>query len=155
MSMSQIKARLVTQILGVAGIGKAYDRMRLIVDRNIFQTDCVVNQRVNVWFVTRELKTVADLDVNQAVAEPKDLVLIHGFLSVKDSDDTDSMMDDLTDGVVAAINADRRPPSKLNNLVLASDPPQLRTQDLRHFGPDQVLCHHVEIALTLVQAMLQ
>lgn len=153
--MSQIKARIVAQMLLVTGIGKVYDRMRLITSEITFKTDCVVNNRVNAWFLTRTAKKVQDLDVNQAVAEPTDTLLIHGFLGVQDAADTDSMMDDLADAVIAQINTDRKPPSKFNGLVQMADPPQLTTSDLRHFGVPQVLCHHVEITISLVQGMLQ
>jgi hypothetical protein len=155
MGLPQIKARIVAQLQAVSGIGKVYDRMRLITDEKTEGTDLVANSQFNAWFVMRESKQLTDMNVNQAMTEQKDLIVVRGFLGVKDSADSEKQMDALVDAVLVALNSDRRPPSKLGNLVVEADPPQLRLQDLREFGPRKVLCHHAEIVLAVQQAQLQ
>jgi hypothetical protein len=155
MSLQDIKARIAAVISGVNGIGKVYDRMRVIKDEKTEQSDLISNGKMNCWFVTRESKDLEDMNQNQSMSDQYDMIVVHGFYGVDDANDTEQTMDTLTEAVLVAINADRRPPSKLNGKVVTARPPKLRLQDYRNFGPRQVLCHHAEISITVQQAQLQ
>lgn len=155
MSLAQIKARVVNIISAVSGIGKAYERTRFVVEEKVEKADFILNNQLNVWFVSRESKALSDMNVNQSMSDQRDVILVRGFLGLQDSADTEAQMDSLVDAVIVAINADRRPPSKLSGLVVEADPPQLRLQDVREFGPRKILSHHVEIAMAVQQAQLQ
>ena len=60
--------------------------------------------------------------------------------------------------MLQAINNDRRATpggTKLNGTVQTADAPALRKMDFHEYGPNKVLCHHVEIVMKVTPRYLQ
>jgi hypothetical protein len=151
--MKQIRERVATMLEAVDGIGKVYPRMRPVNLESIAIADFVKNNLLNAWFVSRrDVGAPEDVVMDQSLSELNDTISIHGFYAVNDANDSDTAFDELVDAVIIALNNDRIPPSKLNGLIVDSKPPRVMGSiDFRHFGPQQVLCHHVEIGLPIVR----
>ena len=150
MALADVIARVVAEVKGVSGVGTVHDRMRVIRTEADEKNFLDAGGRLNVWLVTRTGNVLADLSVNQSVTEQKDVICIHAFYAVKDADDSEAAFNAIVDAVVSAVNADRRPPSKLNKTVQKAWPPSVKTIDLRHYGATQTLCHHAEIEMPVV-----
>jgi hypothetical protein len=154
MALADVKNRIKAQLELVTGIGKVYARM-IRVDNQLDEKNKLVSGgRINVWWLTRETSTLFDRDVNQALVDQREQFIVHGFYAL-DDDTSEAAFDALVDAILVQLNNDRRPPSLLGATVLTADPPFLRTQDARHYGPSQALCHHAEIVMTVQWRHLQ
>lgn len=158
MPLTDIKARIATVLKGVTGIGQVYTyRRNLNAEKD--QKLLVRGGRIHVWFVFRDMTTLTDLDVNQGLVQQQDTLVMEGFMGVSDADDTEELFDGIVDSVLQAVNSDRKPTNSggtlLNGLVSNAMTPSVRKFEFATYGQSAVLCHHVEIAMKVVQRYLQ
>ena len=157
MPLADIKAQIVAVIQGADPKAKVYTRMRAITPDSkkaeLIGTDGVLH----VWQVRREMTALLDAAVNQNLTEQKDTLVMEGFYGVNDAADSEEEFDLIVDAVLQAVNADRRPVAaggtKLNGTVQTAETPALRKMDFVTYA--EVLCHHVEIVMTVTPQYLQ
>ncbi len=155
MALKDVKERIKAQLDLVSGIGKTYTRLRLLDQEKDFE-QLVAAGKLNAWMINRESVALRDEDVNQNLTEQRDVVVVHGWMSISDAADSQGAFDALVDAILSQLNTDRRPPSKLNATVETADPPFLRANDIRFYGVSkQVLCHYAEISMNVVRRYLQ
>lgn len=150
MALKEVKDRVVAQLQAVAGAGAVSRGFPNLKEEADLIALLDGNKVLNCAFVTSGGSQYLDEDVNQHLVTEKRTVVIHVFLAVNQAADSESAFDALVDAYVAALMADRRPPSKLGGTIETSDAPSLSDPDYRVFGPGSgVLCHHAEVRMAV------
>jgi hypothetical protein len=158
MALKDIKARLQTVIQNADPNALVWPRLRNLNAES--QADQLIGKDgiLHVWFISRETSVLTDLAINQNFTEQEDGLVAEGFFAVSDASDSDGTFEQNADAVLKAISDDRRAApggTKLNGTVLSAKPPTRRKTDHVMYGPSQVLCHHTEIALSVIPRDLQ
>src|SRR5579863_5843351 len=125
MSLADIKARIQSQMQTVTGIGQVYTRLRNLVTDADKESILVSEGALHVWMIDRESSVLTDRAVNQNFTEQRDTIVITGYLAVNDAEASSDTFDALIDSIIQTINADRRPPSHLNQTVQTAFAPSL------------------------------
>ncbi|SRR6266851_4101710 len=159
MALKDIKARIAARMKTVSGVTNVYTYRRNLTAEIDMAQLTAADGRLHFWHIYREMTALTDNVVNQNFTDQVDTLVIEGFYGVKDADDTEEMFDLIVDGVLQAINADRRAGpggTKLNGFVQTADPPELRGPfNFAEVGMHKVLCHHAEIAMKVTPRYLQ
>lgn len=155
MGLPELKARIVTELNMVQGIGQVYDHLLYIRTEADEKAKLVKNGVLNVWLVTREGQQLVDAVDDESVTERHPKMLVQGFYALDEEAASEATFDALVDAVVAQLNADRRQTSNFGQTVRECDPPQLRLSDQRIYGVSEVLCHHCEIEIDILLDFLE
>jgi hypothetical protein len=150
MAIALVKARIATVLATVAGIGKVYARMRPVNVETVELAQFVSKGVLNVSFITRgsaELETKGD---TPPIAFQWDTISTHLFFAVQDSSASEDSFDLLVDKMLWAIFNDSKWPGFFAGTVQRVRAPKLKSTDFRHFGVEQILCHHAEITIQVL-----
>lgn len=135
--ITDLRARIKTDLLTVAGIGQVHDYERFSNQPSTFAAFFVSAGHVNGW-------TVA-VGMDSAWSSTREVdrfyrVMIRGYRVVNDAEASAKTFDEEIDGVMTALENDWHLNHLIENLeggIEASDP------EYRVFG--EVLCHYIEI----------
>jgi len=160
MALKDIKARIAAQMKTVAGVTNVFTYRRNLTDEAAMEQLVSADGHFHFWQVFREMSVLADDSINQNLTDQVDTLVIEGFYGVKDANDSEEAFDAIIDGILQAINNDRRPANaggtKLGGFVQTAQPPALRGPfNFVMVGANQVLCHHAEVLLKLTPRYLQ
>ena len=155
MSLTDIKARIVTVLQGVSGIGQVYPRTRLVNIEAVQISDFVANGVLNTWFVSRSASDIEEIGSIHHIAPQWDTISVHGFYAAKDSDESETAFDELADAALKGVHDDSNYPSLFAGTIRVAEAPKIRTIDYRHFGVSKVLCHHTEITIRVMSRIME
>lgn len=138
MSLSTIRAEIVTILSGVAGVGpNIHDYERYAAHWTDYLALFKDTDKILGWVITRE-KTI-ETEVSNANNMRTHTFVIRGFLSLDDSAATEKIFQDL----IEAICDEFRPNIRLNDTAFDTFPIQVDIQEPRMFG--SVLVHYTEM----------
>jgi hypothetical protein len=158
MALMEIKARIQAMVAAADPAAKVWPRLRYLNAESQADQLAGTDGTLHVWFIWREGSALEDEVINQNFTEQTDTLVIEGFYAMNDANNSDGEFESNVDAVLKSISDDRRCApggTKLGGTVMSARAPQRRKTDLVMYGPSQVLCHHTEIAMTVVSRDLQ
>lgn len=138
-----VRTAIVALLGGVNGMGRAHSYERFIKRNGDLAEVYAVNGQLNGWYV-RRIGYRRYREPGQIVTETR--WRLGGYLALSDENETELQMDDLVDGINAAIEADRTLGGAVND---TTDGRQIGAV-MEDSGPvlfAGVLCHSVRLTL--------
>ena len=157
-TLRQVKARIAAIVQAADQPAKVYTFRRNLKQEADVPKFIGTDNRLHFWHIFRENVALTDLVINQNFVQQDDVLVIEGFMAVKDDDDSEELFDAAIDAVLQGVNADRRAApggTKLNGLVSTATTPKMRKMDHQLYGVSPVVCHHAEIVMTVTPRYLQ
>ena len=153
MSYAGIRDALVTRVQAVSGIGNVWPRFRWFlddVDSSAFATIAVVNDYVNVWFVSRTDSDDTQPSDSESAWRRRHEMIIVGFFSVHDADNTEGIFQVLVDAIRDNLRTGDR---TLGGAAMTYSLTKAQGIGFETYGPSPILCHTVTIKLTVEEVL--
>jgi hypothetical protein len=151
MALNLIKAQLVILLDEVTGVENIHDRMKSIhTIKGVWDYLRGANNNVNSWMITRGT-TGESLDSNKGSGVVNiriHKILIKGFYSVSDSDNSEGTFQDLIEAVCAKLRENHT----LNGTAFTSNPPQV--DEVKYQQRSNQLLHMCTISLMVQEYII-
>jgi hypothetical protein len=145
-----VVARIVAQMQGIANIGQVYDRRRLMMDKETFQSLAIATiggeDKARVWLVHLGRMEDEFADASGSLRWER-AAIIEGILQIEDANDSESTAIALAETITKTLAADLQA-TKLGGTVLSGRPPRLEENEPRFFV--FVFAHYLKIVFPLI-----
>ena len=150
MSFATVRTEIKTLLESVAGIGKVHDFRRHTRFWDDFFQRHVADGQVNNWEITRRSFTqdvfaVQNAAGNEPFFHDQHEILITGYMSLNDANETEKTFQTLVDNIIAKIRVN----NQLNSTTIL--PRQLQVPIIEHRTFGGVLVHFAEMTFEAIE----
>lgn len=139
-----IRTAIAAKLNTVVGIGKVQDYERYTDKMGALRVLYTWEKQLRGWHVRRVRQRRTSKSLGRTVVITR--WQIRGFLALKDQDQTEKVMDDLVDDIIAAFAADEDLDGVVSDTVV-NDEAGIQLEDSGPVRFADVLCHGVRLAL--------
>lgn len=146
MALSTIREKIKSLLEAISSVGTVYDYKRYCKDWTTYKTLFTEDDKVNTWEIQR-VSGEAFVHGTNAVNRRRHNFIIRGFYAVDDSGASEKTLDNIIEDIIDKLRNYPTMDATAEKISFSPDEPMTWTVSYGNLG--SVLCHIVEIALTV------